>query len=97
MVGSGAVRVRSATMGTRTRVRLYKGIIEAEAEKRFRADAVWAIRDGWYPTNWHWDGTALRVTYTHGRPEDTSEPERPPAHHRPLGRLLSGMTRLRRA
>jgi len=50
-------------MATRTRVRLYKGILQADAEERFRADAVWALREGWRPASWHWDGVALRVTY----------------------------------
>jgi hypothetical protein len=62
-------------MGTRLRVRLYKGVVEAEAEQRFRADAAWAVRQGWYPTERQWDGMALRVVYAHGPhgPWDTSE------------------------
>lgn len=83
-------------MATRTRIRLYKGIIEAEAEARFRADAVWAIRDGWQPTHWHWDGTALRVTYTQGEPEPAAEGARPRDGHGRLARWLSDRTRLRR-
>jgi len=78
-------------MATRTRVRLYKGIIEAEAEARFRADAVWAVRDGWYPAHWHWDGTALRVTYAQGRQEPT-ESERPRVDRGRLARWLAGRT-----
>ncbi len=95
MVGCSAVRVRSTTMATRTRVRLYKGIIEAEAEARFRADAVWAIRDGWHPAHWEWDGTALRVTYTQGQ-QQPAEGVQPRVDHGRLGRWLSGRTRLRR-
>lgn len=56
-------------MHTRTRIRLYRGVIEADAEQRFRVDAAWALRDGWYPTEWRWDGRALRVVYTQGRPD----------------------------
>jgi hypothetical protein len=83
-------------MATRTRVRLYKGIIEAEAEARFRADAVWAIRDGWHPSDWHWDGTALRVTYTQGQQEAAAEGAPRREDHGRLPRWLSGRTRLRR-
>jgi hypothetical protein len=61
-------------MSTRTRIRLYKGIIEAEAEARFRADAVWAVREGWYPTEWRWDGTAMRVVYSLVEHEPWVEP-----------------------
>jgi hypothetical protein len=77
------------TMATRTRVRLYKGIVEAEAEERFRSDAVWAVRDGWVPTAWHWDGLALRVTYTFGQAPSLGEPTRAPARRRLSMRVRS--------
>jgi hypothetical protein len=76
-------------MRTRTRVRLYRGSIEAAAEERFRADAVWALRDGWRPTEWRWDGRALRVVYEQGRPDPLAMDDpgrRPPSFRRFLRR-----------
>lgn len=83
-------------MATRTRVRLYKGIVEADAEARFRADAVWAVRDGWYPTEWHWDGLALRVTYTLADPRPSNgHPARTTTRRRRFRLHLRSMARSR--
>ena len=55
-------------MSTPTRVRSYEGIVESQADMRYRADADLAARHGWYPTDRQWDGTTLRVTYTYSAP-----------------------------
>jgi hypothetical protein len=75
MVDQGRGRTM-ADMGTRTRIRLYRGTIEAEAEQRFRADAVWALRDGWQASEWRWDGRVLRVVYTMAPARPTVHPRR---------------------
>lgn len=83
-------------MATRTRVRLYKGIVEADAQERFRTDAVWAVREGWYPTEWHWDGMALRVTYTLGGQRSSADhPARTTIRRRRIRLHMRSLTRSR--
>jgi hypothetical protein len=72
-------------MGATTRVRVYKGIIEAEAEERFRVDAGYATRQGWYPIERRWDGAELRVVYAQ-QPDPRAAPRRQ-IHHLPFGSL----------
>jgi hypothetical protein len=82
----------------RTRVRLYKGALRREAEERFGREATWAVRDGWYPTEWHWDGMALRVVYALGRPDRRPEPatgRRAPAFRRFVPKPVWRQTRSR--
>ena len=62
-------------MSAPTRVRSYEGIVETQAEMRFRADADMAARYGWYPTDRAWDGTALRVTYAYTAPKEPAQVE----------------------
>ncbi len=50
-------------MSVRTRVRLYDGVVESQAEERFQADAAEAARQGWHPAERRWNGLALRVVY----------------------------------
>jgi hypothetical protein len=93
MAPAGPVRMMGLMGTSRTRIRLYRGIVEAEAEQRFRADAVWALRDGWQPSEWRWDGRALRVVYTIA---PTGHPTRMHARRR-LRRWLPQLTGSRRS
>lgn len=67
-------RVQDHSMSASTRVRVYPGIIESQAEERFRVDATEAVKQGWHPTEWRWDGTALRVVYAYGRSDPWANP-----------------------
>jgi hypothetical protein len=83
------------TMRSKTHVRLYQGIIEAQAQERFRVHAAEMIQQGWHPSEWRWDGTALRVVYSRERIDPWAEETTSGSGG--IGDKLAGLARLRRA
>ena len=50
-------------MSRTSRLMVYSAITEAQALRRFEADAAKAQRDGYVPVAQSWDRTTLTVTY----------------------------------
>ena len=46
-------------------VRVYQGATQAEAARKFEADATEAALTRWIPTSQAWEGSTLTVTYQH--------------------------------
>jgi hypothetical protein len=83
-----------------TRTQRYEGLYRSQVQEAYRADAVLAAANGWFPSGEQWIGESLVVTYAQGRafappaaamPAPAVAPPARPRNLKPLVWLLAAI------